>query len=102
MKKTFQLNVDNKKPERQADSIKHEVKKYLTRERKKETPVNVDFWDFDCRIGDTTTNAETVKTEEINKIISMYVVEEKASFYLEIIAKPGFKTPKVKPQPKQE
>ena len=94
MKKTFTLIATNKTPERQADAIKHEIKKYLTRERKKERPDKVDFWDFNCKIGLSENKARTVETTLINKMISKYVADEAESFYLEILAKPGYKTPK--------
>jgi len=96
MKKTFNLNVSNKNPERQADSIKHEVKKYISRERRKKTSENVDFWDFDCKIGNTEENAKEVEISNINSTISSYLEEKKDSFYLEILAKPGYKPTKKK------
>ena len=49
MKKFFSLEASNHKPARLADKIKSEVRKYLKRERSKELPEGVDFWDFDCR-----------------------------------------------------
>ncbi|EQC44053.1 DUF6172 family protein [Bacteriovorax sp. Seq25_V] len=94
MKKTFQIKVDNKAPERQVDSIKHEVKKYLGRERRKSTPEGVDFWDFDCRIGDNAQVAKSIDTTEINGEITKLLEDKKESFYLEILAKPGHKQKK--------
>ena len=35
MKKTFQLIVENKNKDRQVDSIKNEIRKYIKRERTK-------------------------------------------------------------------
>lgn len=94
MKKTFDLKVSNKTPERQADSIKHEVKKYLARERKKTIPDGFDTWKFDCRIGDNAKSASSIQMSEINPNISKLVTDEKESFYLEILVKPGHKTKK--------
>ncbi len=91
MKKTFELNATNHKPARQADKIKNEIKKYLVRERKKDVPDNVDFWDFDCRIGDTEADAKKVHVNDISKSIDTYVDKEATSFYMEILARPGFK-----------
>jgi len=51
MKKTFQLHVEGKHPERLLDAIKHEIRQYLKRERRKPLPAQMDFWDFDCRFG---------------------------------------------------
>lgn len=51
MKKTFNLTHPKIKVPRLVDAIKHQVKKYIKRERQKTLPKNVDFWDFDCRYG---------------------------------------------------
>ena len=48
MKKTFSFKVSNKNRDRQTDSIKYEIKKYIARERRKALPEGGDFWDFDC------------------------------------------------------
>lgn len=96
MKKTFSLNTPNKKPGRQADSIKHEVKKYLGRERRKIKPEGVDFWDFDCQIGDCDTNCNPVEVNQISASIDKMIAEGKEVFYIEILAKPGKKIPKKK------
>ncbi len=89
MKKTYILNVKNKTIERVVDSIKHEVKKYIARERRKELPENVDFWDFDCKIGDNEQVAATFHVSKINEMISKVATTNNESFYLEILAKPA-------------
>lgn len=94
MKKTFKLTAENKKPARQVDSVKHEIKKYLTRERRKEIPDNVDFWEFDCKIGENENKTTSIKTTEINSNISNYADSGLESFYIEILAIPGYKTKK--------
>lgn len=94
MKKTFQFKVENKNPHRQADSIKHEVKKYLTRERKKKLPDGCDVWDFDCRIGVNETESESILVTQINSHISKLCTDEEDSFYLEILARASKKVKK--------
>ena len=89
MKKTFNLTSPNKKPERQLDSIKHEIKKYIARERRKPLPENVDFWDFDCKIGDSDQEPSVIHISEIDAKILTLAADNKESFYLEILAKPG-------------
>ncbi len=64
MKKTFYLKDTKHKPERQADQIKNEIKKYLGRERRKPTPDKVDYWDFDCKIGESADSAQEVLVQE--------------------------------------
>jgi hypothetical protein len=51
MKKTFQLQVEGKHPERLLEAIKHDIRKYLKRERRRDVPEGADFWDFDCKFG---------------------------------------------------
>ncbi len=94
MKKTFKLTAPNKVPERHQDSIRHEIKKYIARERRKTVPDNIDFWDFDCRFGDNEQEAKSIQINEINTMINQFVAANKESFYLEILARPGHKTKK--------
>ncbi|MBT4790273.1 MAG: hypothetical protein HON90_01770 [Halobacteriovoraceae bacterium] len=89
MKKTYQLNVKNKTTDRVVDSIKHEVKKYIARERRKELPELVDFWDFDCKIGENEKAAANVHLSKVNEMISKIAAAENESFYLEILVKPA-------------
>ena len=94
MKKTFKLTAPNKTPERLLDSIKHEIKKYVARERKKTLPENYEAWEFDCKIGLTDQDATVIKTSEINTKIDRLVLEKIESFYIEILAKPTYKRKK--------
>ena len=88
MKKTFSLTHEKIKTPRLVDSIKHDVKKYLKRERNKKLPQDADYWDFDCKYGKTETMSDVVHVSTLNKCIDQAVEESLASFYLEIIAKP--------------
>jgi len=94
MKKTFSLTHEKIKAPRLVDAIKHEVKKYLKRERNKKLPEGVDFWDFDCKYGHTEQSAEVVHSSALNKSIDDAVQNELTSFYLEILVKPGIRTKK--------
>lgn len=94
MKKTFRLTGSKHKPARAADKIKNEIKKYMTRERNKEVPDAIDFWDFDCRIGDTESNAKNVHVNDISKAIDSYVAKEVDSFYMEVLSRSGYKPKK--------
>ena len=88
MRKIFSLTSEKLKTDRLVDAIKHEVKKYLKRERNKTLPEDADFWDFDCKFGDTKESAEEIHLSTINKHIDAAVAKELTSFYLEILAKP--------------
>lgn len=92
MKKNFSLTAPNKKPERQTDSVKHEIKKYIARERRKALPAGADFWDFDCKFGADANSAVVIHVAEINKKIDAIVLENKTSFYIEILAKTATRT----------
>lgn len=94
MKKNFNLTAANKTPERQTDSVKHEIKKYITREQRKPVTQDVDFWDFDCKLGPDLQNAHIIHVSEINKKIDLLVTEKVESFYIEILAKPGHRVKK--------
>ena len=94
MKKTFALTHPKIKVARLAEAIKHEVKKYLKRERNKPLPEGVDYWDFDCKYGHTEQTAEVIRTNQLNQSIDEAERLELTSFYLEILAKPGFKIKK--------
>ena len=96
MKKNFPLNAPNKTQDRHADSLKHEIKKYITREQRKSVPAGQDFWDFDCKMGDDAESAAVIHVSEINKKIDALIAEKKELFYLEILAKPGHRTNKKK------
>jgi hypothetical protein len=93
MKKTFLLTHKTIKPPRLIDAIKHEVKKYIKRERNKKLPDGADFWDFDCKYGHTKEVADVVHLSALNKCIDDAAQHELESFYLEIIAKPANRTP---------
>lgn len=91
MKKVFKLTDPRKAPARQVDSVKHEIKKYLARERRKTLKEGADYWDFDCRIGRDLESAATISVGDINKGIDSIVLSGADQFYIEVLAKPGFK-----------
>ncbi|MGB1261674.1 MAG: DUF6172 family protein [Cognaticolwellia sp.] len=92
MKKTFELTHPKIKVERMVESVKHEVKKYLKRERNKTLPEGADYWDFDCKIGKTEQTADVIHVATINKQIDTLMLEDVTSFYLEILVKPAIRT----------
>ena len=94
MKKTFIMSHPKIKLPRLVEAIKHEVKKYLLRERRKPLPPGADYWDFDCRYGVDEASAEVIHVADINKAISRAEEQQLASFYLEILAKPGHRSNK--------
>ena len=94
MKKTFKLTHPKIKYARLIDAVKRDVKRYLRRERNKKLPSDVDFWDFDCKYGVTEAEATVIHLSAINEHIDKAAAENLESFYLEIIAAPGYRTKK--------
>lgn len=87
MKKTIALTHPKLQPARLVDSIKHDIKKYLNRERRKTLPEGADYWTFDCRFGASEAVAEEIYTSEINQHIDAAVAQELPEFYVEILAR---------------
>lgn len=92
MKKTFTLTNPKLQYPRQIEATKNELRKYLKRERRKELPEDVDFWDFDCKYGETEEFATDVHVAEIIKSIDLAEAKQLTSFYVEILAKPGIRS----------
>ncbi|QXD25142.1 hypothetical protein F7C95_04375 [Opitutia bacterium ISCC 51] len=94
MKKTFPLEAPNKKTPRVIDSIKHEVNKYVKRERNKKLPEGMHYWDFDCRVGTDSESAETTHIKTISKAIDSVTESQSGSVYVEVQAKAMKRGPK--------
>lgn len=94
MKKTFQLIDAKIRKDRLVEAVRHEVKKYIKRERGKKLPEGVDFWDFDCKFGQNSETAKEIHLSEISKCIDQAEQQQLESFYLEIMAKPGHRMKK--------
>lgn len=96
MKKTFPINDSKNAPTRVIEAIKSELRKYVKRERKKKLPEGVDFWDFDCKVGETADTALPLHVAEINSALDHALADEWTAVFFEILAKPGVRTYKTK------
>jgi hypothetical protein len=65
MKKIFKLKDDKRNPERIVEAIKHEIRKYIKRERKKKLPDDAVYWEFDCRFGKDAEHAKTLNSPDL-------------------------------------
>ncbi|TWX68137.1 DUF6172 family protein [Colwellia sp. C1TZA3] len=92
MKKTFELTHPKIKVARMVESAKHEVKKYLKRERNKTLPEGADYWDFDCKIGKSEQTADVIHVATISQEIDTLVTADLSAFYLEIMVKPAVRS----------
>ena len=89
MRKSFKLQVEGKNPDRVLDAHKHEIRKYVKRQRRVPLPTGVDFWDFDCKFGSTEESAATVHLAEIITRIDAAVAEGAELIFVEVLAKEG-------------
>lgn len=88
MKKTYTLQHPKIKVPRIVDSIKHDVRKYLKRERRKPLPSGATYWGFDCKLGVSEDTAAEANVSSLSKAIDALVADETNTIYIEIFAKP--------------
>jgi hypothetical protein len=89
MKKNFPLLIEGKNSDRVLEAVKHEIRKYFKRERNRALPKDVDFWDFDCKVGLTAESAEVVKVSAVVEGLDALAKQGAASAYVEILSKHG-------------
>ncbi len=87
MKKTFKLEHPKIKVPRVVDSIKHEIRKYLKKERKNPLPPGAKYWGFDCKCGQSEETAVEVQASALTKAIDELVENNIMTIYVEITAK---------------
>ncbi len=92
MKKIFPLKAPGKDDARVRDKIRHELNKYIRRERKKTLPEGFDLWNLDCKVGADATNAETLPPKEVGGAIDRVALAGAAEVYVEIVATAGHRT----------
>ena len=89
MKKTFKLNVEGRNRDRVLDAVKHEIRKYVQRERRRALPPGVDFLDFDCRFGLSEATAAQAHLSALTGLIDAVARDGGDQFYVEILGKEG-------------
>jgi hypothetical protein len=88
VKKIFKLTDEKKHEDRVLEAIKHEIRKYVKREKKKELSNKATmYWDFDCKIGATVEDAKVVTFEELIKALDAIKETNVKECYIEILAK---------------
>ena len=93
MRKTYPLQAEGRHPDRVLEAVKHDVRKYLKRERRRPLPEGVDFWDFACRFGLSAEVAETVHLSAVISSIDTAAKEQATQVYVEIITTHGKRQP---------
>lgn len=96
MRKLFPLEKPPHKPPQVVAAIKNDVRKYIKRERKKDLPEGVDFWDFACQAGPDRESPSPLHLAELVPAIDKAAEEAWPAIYIEILAKPGHRTAKPK------
>mgnify|MGYP000019417254 CR=1 FL=1 len=88
MKKIFKLTDEKKHEDRVLEAVKHEIRKYVKREKKKklEDAQNT-YWDFDCKIGTTPESAKVVEYDDLIKALDVVKATGATECYIEILAK---------------
>jgi hypothetical protein len=87
MKKTYKLEHPKIKVPRVVDSIKHDIKKFLKKERKKQLPSGTVYWGFDCKFGQSEETAVEVHLSSLMKNIDELVAKDIMIIYVEITPK---------------
>lgn len=86
MKKTFLLKDPAKEAQRVIEAVKHDVRKYAKRERRKPLPEGFDRWELQCRVGPEPALAEDRPFKEVAAAIDAVAAAGGAAAYVEIIA----------------
>jgi hypothetical protein len=94
MRKNYPLHVEGRHPDRVLDAIKHDVRKYLKRERRRDLPEGVDYWDFDCKVGDSKDSAAVVHLSELIGRIDEVAKAQAVQVYVEVLATHGKRKPR--------
>ena len=89
MQKTYQLNVEGKNRDRLVEAAKHDIRRYVKRERNRPLPPGVDFWDFECRFGSDEAASEPIHFATLTERIDILVAEGGSRFYAEVLTRHG-------------
>jgi hypothetical protein len=94
MRKTYPLRPEGKHPDRVLDAVKHDIRKYLKRERRRDLPEGAHFWDFDCRFGPSQEAAQVVHMAALIAELDALAKAGAESCYVELLAKPAVRQPR--------
>ena len=87
MKKTFKLEHAKIKVPRVVDSVKHDIRKFLKKERKNPLPPGAKYWGFDCKFGQSEATAVEVHLSSLTKNIDDLVANHIMTIYVDITPK---------------
>jgi len=88
VKKVFTLTDPKKHADRVLEAVKHDIRKYVKREKRKElAEPESTYWDFDCKIGVTAEEAEGIVYQELLKALESIQAAGAEQVYIEILVK---------------
>lgn len=88
MKKVFKLTDEKKHEDRVLEAVKNDIRKYVKREKKKDLPEKATmYWDFECKVGASSSDAKVVAYEELIKGLDAVKATGAKEAYVEILAK---------------
>ena len=87
MRKTYSLNIEGKNRDRLLDAARHDIHRYLKRERRRDVPAGSDVWAFDCRFGTSEADAKPVALEDIKALIDEVAHSGGTQFFVELVAR---------------
>lgn len=96
MRKNFPLTVEGRHRDRVLDAVRHDIRKYLARERRRPVPEGAQIWAFDCRIGATQDTAEAVPVDALKARLDALAQQGLPGVYIEILARPALRPPRAK------
>ena len=89
MRKTYPLRPEGKHPDRVLDAVKHDIRRYIKRERRRDLPEGADFWDFDCRFGTDQASAQPLPLAELMPALDQQARSGAAQCHVELQARPA-------------
>jgi hypothetical protein len=99
MRKNYPLRPEGKHPDRVLEAVKHDIRKYIQRERRRELPEGAHFWDFDCRFGATQADAQTLHPAALIAELDTLAKTGAEQCYVELLAKPAVRRPHIAGEP---
>jgi len=88
VKKIFHIEQEKRNRDRAVEAIKHELRKYIKREKKKKLPNSITmYWDFDCKFGQNSEDAKVSTFDEVIKLLDKANSDNWNECYIEVIAK---------------
>jgi Family of unknown function (DUF6172) len=92
VRKTYLLTIEGKNRDRLLDAAKHDIRKYVKRERSRPLPPGVDFFDFDCKLGASEGAAATLHFATLMSSIDALVKDGADQFYVEVMTTHGHRS----------